>query len=206
MVALVLIHIKHLSRFYCLSERENLVMSDIPVHPLPVGSLAPDFTLLSAQGQTVVLHHLRGCPVILAFYPADWTPVCDDQMALYNSTLPVFRQYNAHLLGISVDSPWCHQAFSRDCRLQFPLLADFEPKGAVARAYGVYNEELGVAMRALFVLDVDGIIRWNYVSPFNINPGVDGIIQALNMFQAPRKAQFHLHQNSEGASPNSFHV
>ena len=146
---------------------------------LPAGTRAPDFALSSAPGRTVSLADFRGRPVILAFYPADWSPVCGDQMALYNEVLPEFERYNAQLLGISVDGAWCHAAFARDRRLHFPLLADFEPKGAVARRYGVYREGDGFSERALFVVDGDGIVRWSYVSPVDVNPGADGILRAL---------------------------
>jgi peroxiredoxin len=127
----------------------------------------------------VSLADFRGRPVILAFYPADWSPVCGDQMALYNEILPEFERYNAQLLGISVDGAWCHAAFARDRRLRFPLLADFEPKGAVARRYGAYREGDGFSERALFVVDGDGIVRWSYLSPVDVNPGADGILRAL---------------------------
>jgi peroxiredoxin len=147
--------------------------------PLSAGTPAPDFTLSSAPGQTVSLADFRGRPVILAFYPADWSPVCGDQMALYNEVLPEFERHNAQLLGISVDGAWCHAAFTRDRRLHFPLLADFEPKGAVARRYGAYRQGDGFSERALFVIDGDGIVRWSYVSPVDVNPGADGILRAL---------------------------
>ena len=147
--------------------------------PLPPGTPAPDFTLSSAPGRTVSLGDFRGRPVILAFYPADWSPVCGDQMALYNEILPEFERYNAQLLGISVDGAWCHAAFARDRRLRFPLLADFEPKGAVARRYGAYRQGDGFSERALFVVDGDGIVRWRYLSPVDVNPGADGILRAL---------------------------
>jgi len=117
--------------------------------------------------------------VILAFYPADWSPVCGDQMALYNEILSEFRQFNAELIGISVDGIWCHLAFAESRKLHFPLLADFEPKGGVARQFGVYREHEGTSERALFVIDAEGIIRWSYVSPVGINPGADGILRAL---------------------------
>ena len=146
---------------------------------LEPGNLAPDFTLHVTPDQKLSLSELRGRPVILAFYPADWSPVCGDQMALYNEVLPEFERYNAQLLGISVDGTWCHAAFARDRRLRFPLLADFEPKGAVARRYGAYREGDGVSERALFVVDEDGIVRWSYVSPVDVNPGADGILRAL---------------------------
>ena len=150
-----------------------------PTAPLAPGTEAPDFALNSTPDQRVSLREFRGQPVILTFYPADWSPVCGDQVTLYNELLPEFRHFNAALLGISVDGAWCHLAFARDRKLRFPLLADFEPKGAVARTYGVYRHSDGVSERALFVLDADGIIRWSYVSPIGVNPGADGILTAL---------------------------
>jgi len=111
--------------------------------------------------------------------PADWSPVCGDQMGLYNEILPEFQKLGAELLGISVDGAWCHTAFSRDRKLHFPLLADFEPKGAVARLYSVYREPDGTTERALFVINESGVIHWSYVSPVGVNPGADGILSAL---------------------------
>jgi peroxiredoxin len=149
-----------------------------PKIPQP-GEAAPDFTLHTTPDQAVSLSEFRGQPVILAFYPADFSPVCGDQMALYNQVLPEFRRYRAELLGISVDGSWCHSAFATARKLHFPLLADFEPKGKVARAYGVYREAEGTSERALFVLDAEGVVRWSYVSPVGVNPGADGILAAL---------------------------
>ena len=145
---------------------------------LPAGTEAPNFTLKAAPDRSVTLSELRGKPVVLAFYPADWSPVCGDQMALYNEILPDFREQGAELLGISVDGAWCHKAFADARKLRFPLLADFEPKGAVSRAYGAYADS-GVSQRALFVIDATGIIRWSYLSPMGVNPGADGILAAL---------------------------
>ena len=147
--------------------------------PLTSGTAAPDFTLHSTPERATSLREFQGRAVILAFYPADWSPVCGDQMALYNEILPEFREYGAELLGISVDGVWCHQAFAEQRKLHFPLLADFEPKGAVARAYGVYRPADGIAERALFVIDGHGTIRWSYVSPIGVNPGADGNLRAL---------------------------
>ena len=144
-----------------------------------VGTRAPDFRLTTTPGQQVSLSGLRGRPVILAFYPADWSPVCGDQMALYNEILPEFERHGAQLLGISVDGPWCHTAFTENRKLRFPLLADFEPKGEVARRYDAYRSKEGIAERALFVLDADGVIRWRFVSPIGVNPGAEGILKAL---------------------------
>jgi peroxiredoxin len=146
---------------------------------LAAGTPAPDFTLNATPDQTLRLSELRGRPVIIAFYPADWSPVCGDQMALYNEMLEDFREYGAELIGISVDSAWCHAAFARDRKLHFPLLSDFEPKGAVSRLYRAYREEEGTSERALFVTDRDGVIRWSYCSPVGVNPGADGILSAL---------------------------
>jgi peroxiredoxin len=146
---------------------------------LSAGTPAPDFTLHVTPDQVLSLKELRGRPVILAFYPADWSPVCGDQMALYNEILPEFHRFNAELMGISVDGVWCHAAFSRDRKLHFPLLADFEPKGAVSKLYGAFRDGDGVSERALFVIDKNGTITWSYVSPIAVNPGADGILEAL---------------------------
>lgn len=150
------------------------------------GSPAPDFTLTAAPDQTVTLSRLRGRPVVLVFYPADWSPVCGDQVTLYNEVLPEFEAYGAQLLGISVDGVWCHAAFARDRKLRFPLLADFEPKGAVARQYGAYEHAGGFCKRGLVVIDAAGTVRWSYVSAIEVNPGADGILAALE--QLPHAA------------------
>jgi peroxiredoxin len=147
--------------------------------PLPPGTAAPDFELRSTVDQKVGPSDLRGRPVILAFYPADWSPVCTDQLALYQEVKPEFDKHGAELLGISVDGLWSHRAFAKDRNLRFPLLADFEPKGEVARTYGVYRAQDGTSERALFVIDPAGVVSWSYVSPTEVNPGADGILLAL---------------------------
>jgi len=147
---------------------------------LAPGTEAPDFALQSTPDQRVSLSDFRGRPVILAFYPEDWSPVCSDQMALYQEVMPEFHRYDAELMGISVDGTWCHLAFAKDRSLHFPLLADFEPKGEVAKAYGVYRTGDGTSERALFVIDSEGVVRWSYVSPVGVNPGADGILRALD--------------------------
>jgi len=150
---------------------------------------APDFSLPSTPDQKVSLSEFLGRPVVLVFYPSDWSPVCGDQLALYNELLPDFASYDAEILGISCDGVWCHIAFSKDRKYRIPLLSDFEPKGAVARLYGVYDEKTGESERALFVIDAGGIIRWSYVSPVGINPGADGILKALeNLASSPTEA------------------
>jgi peroxiredoxin len=147
---------------------------------LRAGTLAPDFSLPATPDQRVSLAELRGHPVVLAFYPADWSPVCGDQMALYNELRPEFHRLSAELIGISVDGAWCHSAFKEHRNLHLTLLSDFEPKGEVARQYGVYREQDGTTERALFVIDADGVIHWSYVSPVGVNPGADGILAALD--------------------------
>lgn len=146
---------------------------------LEAGTPAPDFTLRSTPDEKVSLSQLRGRPVILAFYPADWSPVCGDEMALFNAVLPDFQELGAEMIGISVDGVWCHAAFARARNLHFPLLADFEPKGEVARKYGAYREKDGTSERALFVIDDKGTIAWSYLSPIGVNPGADGVLRAL---------------------------
>lgn len=161
-----------------------------PGSALGSGTPAPEFKLHSTPDQLVSLSDFRGSPLILAFYPADWSPVCGDQMALYNEILSEFHRFKATIVGISVDGSWCHAAFAQDRKLHFPLLSDFEPKGAVARSYGVYRDAEGVTERALFVINPEGTIHWSYVSPIGVNPGADGILAALEDLAAqPEKSK-----------------
>jgi peroxiredoxin len=147
--------------------------------PLTPGTPAPEFELQATPDQSLTLADFRGKPLILVFYPEDWSPVCSDQLALYQELLPEFRGRGAELVAISVDGIWSHLAFAENRNLHFPLLADFEPKGDIARAYGVYRSGDGTSERALFVIDGDGVVQWSYVSPVGINPGADGILRAL---------------------------
>lgn len=149
------------------------------MEPLKAGTPAPDFKLPCTPDQAIALSEFRGRPVILAFYPADWSPVCSDELALYNELAEEFSKFDATLMGISVDGVWSHTAFARERGYHMPLLSDFEPKGEVARSYGVYREGEGISERALFVIDGNGKVHWSYVSPVGVNPGADGILQAL---------------------------
>jgi peroxiredoxin len=153
--------------------------------PLPAGSPAPDFTLPSGPDARLRLADLRGRPVVLCFYPADWSPVCGDELALFNELQPEFERYNARTLGISVDGIWCHRAYAEARHIRFPLLSDFEPKGEVSRAYNAYRKGEGFSERALFVIDADGIVRWSYVSPVDVNPGAEGVLAALEGLPTP---------------------
>jgi peroxiredoxin len=163
-------------------EMTNTTVDHRPA-PLPPGTSAPEFELQSTPDQTVSLAEFRGQPLILAFYPEDWSPVCSDQLALYQQLLPEFQKFNAVLVGISVDGIWSHLAFAKDRNLHFPLLADFEPKGEVARTYQVYRAKDGTSERALYVIDAEGVVRWSYVSPVGVNPGADGILRALESLE-----------------------
>jgi peroxiredoxin len=156
--------------------------------PLPPGTAAPDFELHDTPDQTVALSDFRGRPVVLAFYPADWSPVCSDQMVLYQEVMPEFQKHDAQVLGVSVDGVWCHLAFAKHRNIHFPLLSDFEPKGEVSRAYRAYRHGDGFSERALFVIDPQGSIYWSYVSPVGVNPGADGILRALEDMEKRRAA------------------
>ncbi|MFI6132087.1 redoxin domain-containing protein [Micromonospora sp. NPDC051141] len=161
-------------------------MSD-PNGLITPGQTAPGFTLpASPDAREVGPGQFRGRPVVLAFYPADWTPVCGDQMALYQAALPELERYDAVLLGISVDSVDSHRAFAQSRGIRFPLLADFEPKGEVSRRYGAYAPR-GQSDRALVVIDADGRVAWSHLSPPEVNPGVDGILDALEQLGADRR-------------------
>ena len=148
--------------------------------PLPPGKEAPDFELPATPDQKVMLSEFRGQPVILAFYPEDWSPVCSDQLALYQAVLPEFRKFNAELIGISVDSVWSHLAFAKDRNLHFPLLSDFEPKGEACRAFGVYHEG-GFPQRALVIVGPDAVVKWSYQAPSPGDlPGANLIFDGLS--------------------------
>ena len=157
----------------------NATILDRSRSALQAGTIAPDFSLKTTPDQTVGLSDFRGKRLILAFYPADWSPVCGDQLSVYNEILDDFREHHAQLLGISVDGVWCHLAFAKERNIRFPLLADFEPKGEMSRIYDVYRPDEGVSERALYVIDREGTIFWSYVSPVGVNPGADGILRAL---------------------------
>lgn len=192
-----------------MSKGKNQQGMSGPGSPLGPGVPAPDFKLRSTQSlrpdsetgepasdvelqtrppdQFISLNELRGRPVILVFYPADWSPVCGDEVVLYNELLPEFQRFNAAILGISVDGYWCHRAFAEERKLGFPLLSDFDPKGEVARSYGAYRQQDGFSERALFVIDAEGMIRWSYLSPLDANPGAEGLLDALEALVSKRK-------------------
>ncbi|MFD2091157.1 peroxiredoxin [Blastococcus deserti] len=156
---------------------------------LPVGTRAPDFTLPDAQGSPVSLSDRRGRPVVLVFYPLDWSPGCSRQLELYQQELDEFRRRGAELIGISVDSIYSHGAWAAVRGLTFPLLSDFQPKGEVARRYGVWRESDGFSERALYVVDAEGVIRWAHVSPrVDHLPDIYELFAALDEVASPTRA------------------
>ena len=144
------------------------------------GSAAPDFTLPDQEGKQVSLADFRGRSVVLVFYPADFSPVCTNQLNLYQEVLPQLEERGAALVGISVDGAFCHKAFQAHLNVTIPLLADFHPKGEVARDYGLYSEEYGVAGRGLVLVGPDGTVEWAYLSPPLEIPGANLIFDALD--------------------------
>jgi peroxiredoxin len=162
-------------------------MDELPT-ALPAGTRAPDFTLPRSRYASVSLSDFRGQRIVLAFYPADWEPVSREQLILYQEYVPTFQDLGAEVIGISPDGIWCHAAFARDAGIHFPLLADSHSKGAVARAYGAYLKHQELSSRALFVVDEQGLIGWSRTYPSPVNPGVDGILRALEIMGAISKA------------------
>jgi peroxiredoxin len=146
---------------------------------IAVGAEAPDFTLQTGDGEEVTLSSLRGQKVVLAFYPLDWSGTCTKQMAGFAEGFPEFESQGAKVFGISVDSSYSHHAWSEALGARFPLLADFNPKGAVAQQYGVYNEERGYARRVTFVIDEQGVVRDVIASPSGEFPSVGMVCDAL---------------------------
>jgi peroxiredoxin len=147
---------------------------------IQTGEKAPDFSLRDQDGNEVSLEDFAGRSLILAFYPADFSPGCSNQLSLYQEVLGEFEARGAALVGISVDSAYCHRAFREDRNLTMPLLADYHPKGEVSRAYGAYNEERGHSNRCLVVIDGEGIVRWAHESPPKDIPGANLIFDALS--------------------------
>ena len=142
---------------------------------------APEFTLPDQDGNDVSLAGLRGRKVVLCFYPADFSPVCTDQLSVYQEVKGEIEDRGATLLGISVDSSWAHKAFQEKLGIGFPLLADFHPKGNVAQAYGAYIEQRGHPNRSLVMIDEEGVVRWVHESPSPLEiPGANLIFDALD--------------------------
>ena len=146
---------------------------------LEAGTPAPPFKLHVTPDQVLSSDELLGKRYVLAFYPADFSPVCTDQLSVYQEVLPQLEEQGAKLVGVSVDGAFCHKAFQHHQGLTIPLLADFHPKGEVAKAYGVWSEQHGVSGRALVMVGPDAVVQWSYLSPPLEIPGANLIFDAL---------------------------
>jgi peroxiredoxin (alkyl hydroperoxide reductase subunit C) len=152
---------------------------------IEAGTPAPDFRLRDQDGEEVALDSLRGQTVVLVFYPNDFSPVCTDQLNVYQEVLGELEEAGARLYGVSVDSAWTHKAFQEHLGVTIPLLADFHPKGEMSKAYGAYNEKYGVCRRALVMIGPDGVVKWSYKSPSPLEiPGANLIFDALEAHAA----------------------
>jgi peroxiredoxin len=148
---------------------------------IEAGVEAPEFTLKDHRGQDVSLSDYRGGKVVLCFYPNDFSPVCTDQLSVYQEVKPELDAAGVTLLGISVDHSWAHRAFRKELGIEFTLLADFHPKGEVASAYGAYLSDWGTTNRSLVLIDEDGVVRWVHESPTPLEiPGANLIFDALS--------------------------
>jgi peroxiredoxin len=147
---------------------------------IEAGGAAPDFTLRDQGGEKVSLSDFRGRKVLLVFYPKDFSPVCSDQLSIYQEVKPEVEEQGVQMIGISIDHSWAHKAFKEKLGIDIPLLADFEPKGEVARAYGAYVDEAGCSNRSLVLIDEEGAVEWVHESPSPLEiPGANLIFDAL---------------------------
>jgi peroxiredoxin len=147
---------------------------------ISAGEKAPDFSLPNHQGKPVSLSDFRGRRVLLVFYPNDFSPVCSDQLSIYQEVKPSLDDAGLQVLGVSIDHSWAHRAFRKHLNIEFTLLADFHPKGEVARLYGAYLDDYGTSNRSLVLIDEDGIVQWAHESPTPLEiPGANLIFDAL---------------------------
>jgi peroxiredoxin len=165
---------------------------------LAAGTVAPTFTLRVTPDQNLTLSDLRGKPVILAVYPADWSPVCGDQMTLYNEILPEFRKHDAELLGISVDGVGAMQPLRVTATCTFHYSPISNPRATSQENLAPIVPAMGVCERALFVLDRHGTIAWSYCSPIAVNPSADGILDALEKLSDQANTNGHLENTEHG--------
>jgi peroxiredoxin len=158
---------------------DEVTQEEEAIMAISVGQPAPDFTLRANDDKDYKLSDLKGKNVVLAFYPLDFSPVCTNEHMCFRDDLTQFQSLNAQVLGISVDSTWAHKAFAKQLGLEFPLLADFHPKGAVAAKFGLYLAERGIAARAVVVIDKEGVVR--FVKQYDIPtvPDTKEVVAAL---------------------------
>jgi peroxiredoxin len=148
---------------------------------IAVGEKAPDFSLPNHKGEQVSLSDFRGRKVLLVFYPSDFSPVCSDQLSVYQEVKPSLDAAGLEVLGVSIDHSWAHRAFRKQLNVDFTLLADFHPKGQVAELYGAYLADYGTSNRSLVLIDEEGIVEWVHESPTPLEiPGANLIFDALD--------------------------
>ena len=165
-----------------------------------IGDVAPDFELPDQHGTPVKLSSFRGAKnVVLVFYPLAFSPVCSGELCALREDFPEVSSDDVELITVSVDSFFTHRAWADAENFQFSLLADFWPHGAVAKQYGAYRESEGVCERALFVIDRQGVISWSYCSPIAVNPGADGILDALERLPKEGASDGHAKSSSHAA-------
>lgn len=144
------------------------------------GERAPDFSLPDQDGNPVALSDFEGRKLVLCFYPLDFSPVCTDQLSIYQEVVGEIESNGAKLVGVSVDSTYCHRAFRDHLNLTIPLLADFHPKGEMSSKYGAYIEQYGITNRSLVLVGEDGVVKWSHASPTPKEiPGANLIFDAL---------------------------
>jgi len=146
---------------------------------IAVGQAAPDFSLKDQNQKDVKLSDYRGKNVVIVFYPLDWSPVCTNEHACFVNDMKQFEKLNAQVLGLSVDSVWSHKAFAEKMGIRYPLLADFQPRGAVASKFGVYLEEKGITGRAIAIVDRGGKIAWFKQYDIPTVPDMKEVAEAL---------------------------
>ena len=145
-----------------------------------VGAPAPEFTLKDQDQKEVKLSDFRGKkPVVLVFYPLDWSPTCTKEHACMVNDKKQFEDLDAQVLGLSVDSTWSHKAYADKMGIHYPLLADFHPRGAVAAKYGVYLEDKGITGRSIFIIDRDGKLAWRKDYEIPVVPDIGEVSKVL---------------------------
>ncbi|MGA8075240.1 MAG: redoxin domain-containing protein [Candidatus Acidiferrales bacterium] len=147
---------------------------------IQVGAAAPDFALKDQNQKEVKLADYRGKKVVIVFYPLDWSPVCTNEHACVVNDMKRFTQLEAQILGISVDSPWSHKAFAEKMGITYPLLADFQPRGAAADKFGVYLADKGITGRAIAIIGKDGKVAWFKQYDIPTVPDMNEVAQALS--------------------------
>ena len=128
------------------------------------GSTAPEFRLITEKGEEFTQDDLRGHTTVLVFYPFAFSPVCTDQLNVYNEVLDEFEAAGARLFGVSCDASWSQKAFREHLGVAIPQLSDFEPKGEASRALGAYFEPGGMTNRAIVIFDADGVVQWSHLA------------------------------------------